>query len=293
MIPPGFLQELLQRVDIVDVVSRHVELKRGGANFMGLCPFHGEKSPSFSVSPSKQFYHCFGCGVSGDAIKFLTEHTGVSFIEAVKDLAGQVGLQVPEEELSPQERERAAQAREKQVTLTDVLEKAAHAYAKHLKGAPRAVAYLKKRGLDGETAKLFNVGFAPESWDALTRLFPEADGQRRHAMDAGLLIERDGGGAYDRFRNRVMFPIRDTRGRTIGFGGRTLANDPAKYLNSPETPLFHKGRNLFGQLPGINMVIYGVVLILIVMFLPRGIAGLGTITPLQWLRGQKSDGDKS
>ncbi|WP_342128440.1 DNA primase [Hydrogenophaga sp. OTU3427] len=251
-IPQSFIQELLSRIDVVEIVGRHVQLKKGGANFMGLCPFHGEKSPSFSVSPSKQFYHCFGCGVSGDAIKFLTEHTGVSFIEAVKDLAGQVGLQVPEEELSPQERARAAEAREKQVTLTDVLEKAAHAYAKHLKGAPRAVDYLKKRGLTGQIAKTFGLGYAPEGWRFLSTVFPDYTDARLE--ESGLVIvhrNEDGSEGedtkrYDRFRDRIMFPIRNVKGEVIAFGGRVLDQGEPKYLNSPETPVFSKGRELYG-----------------------------------------------
>ena len=157
-IPQSFIQELLSRVDIVDVVGKHVQLKKGGANFMGLCPFHGEKSPSFSVSPTKQFYHCFGCGANGNAIGFLMEHTGANFVEAVKDLASQSGLQVPEEQASPEDRARAAQMRQKQTTLTDVLEKAAGAYAKALKDSPRAVDYLKRRGLTGQIAKTFGLG---------------------------------------------------------------------------------------------------------------------------------------
>ena len=247
-IPQSFIQELLSRIDVVEVVGRHVQLKKGGANFMGLCPFHGEKSPSFSVSPSKQFYHCFGCGVSGDAIKFLTEHTGVSFIEAVKDLAGQVGLQVPEEELSPQERERAAQAREKQVTLTDVLEKAAHGYVKQLKGAPRAVDYLKKRGLTGQIAKTFGLGYAPEGWRFLSTIF--ADYTDARLEESGLVIAHENEGEdakrYDRFRDRIMFPIRNVKGEVIAFGGRVLDQGEPKYLNSPETPVFSKGRELYG-----------------------------------------------
>ena len=247
-IPQSFIQELLSRIDVVEIVGRHVQLKKGGANFMGLCPFHGEKSPSFSVSPSKQFYHCFGCGVSGDAIKFLTEHTGVSFIEAVKDLAGQVGLQVPEEELSPQERERAAQAREKQVTLTDVLEKAAYAYAKALKGAPRAVDYLKKRGLTGQIAKTFGLGYAPEGWRFLSTVFPDYADARLEESGLVIVHENEGEDAkrYDRFRDRIMFPIRNVKGEVIAFGGRVLDQGEPKYLNSPETPVFSKGRELYG-----------------------------------------------
>ncbi|MDO8904261.1 DNA primase [Hydrogenophaga sp.] len=254
-IPQTFIQELLNRVDVVDVVGRYVQLKKGGANLMGLCPFHGEKSPSFSVSPTKQFYHCFGCGANGNAIGFLMEHAGMSFIEAVKDLAQQTGLQIPEDEASPQDRERAAQQRQKQVTLTGVLEKAAQAYAKELKVTPRAVAYLKGRGLSGQIAKTFGLGYAPEGWRALASVFP--DYAEPLLVESGLVIEHeDEKGAdgqakrYDRFRDRIMFPIRNVKGECIGFGGRVLDKGEPKYLNSPETPVFSKGRELYGLFEG-------------------------------------------
>ena len=172
-IPQSFIQELLARADMVDIVGRHVQLKKGGANFMGLCPFHGEKSPSFSVSPGKQFYHCFGCGKNGNAIGFLMDHNGMGFIEAVKDLAQQYGLQVPEDERSPQDRERAVEQRQKQATLNDVLEKAGEAYREHLKNSPRAIDYFKGRGVSGEIAKQFGLGYAPEGWRTLAGVFPE------------------------------------------------------------------------------------------------------------------------
>jgi DNA primase len=250
-IPQTFIQELLNRVDVVDVVGRYVQLKKGGANLMGLCPFHGEKSPSFSVSPTKQFYHCFGCGANGNAIGFLMEHAGMSFIEAVKDLAQQTGMQIPEDDASPQDRERAAQQRQRQATLNDVLEKAAHAYMKQLKITPRAVDYLKGRGLSGEIAKTFGLGYAPEGWRSLASIFPDyADAL---LVDSGLVIEHaDETGAdgeakrYDRFRDRIMFPIRNVKGEYIGFGGRVLDKGEPKYLNSPETPVFSKGRELYG-----------------------------------------------
>ncbi len=240
-IPDSFIQDLLTRVDIVEVVGSRVELKRAGREYRGLSPFTNEKSPSFFVNPAKQMFFDFSSGKNGTAITFLMENDRLSFVEAVEELAKRAGVDVPREGGN----ETARLVLDGPLDALAVAEKF---YRSQLKVHQPAIDYLKQRGLDGETAKLFNIGFAPESWDALTRLFPEADSQRRHAMDAGLLIEREGGGggAYDRFRNRVMFPIRDTRGRTIGFGGRTLANDPAKYLNSPETPLFHKGRNLFG-----------------------------------------------
>ena len=247
-IPQPFLQELLARVDVVEVVGRHVQLKKGGANFMGLCPFHAEKSPSFTVSPTKQFYHCFGCGKHGDAIGFLMEHSGLSFIEAVKDLAQGVGLQVPEDDRSPQEREQAAQARARQATLTDVLEKATQAYRKHLRDSPQAVAYLKGRGLSGEVARAFGLGYAPDGWRSLASVFP--DYQDPLLVESGLVILQNETGAeekrYDRFRDRIMFPIRNVKGECIGFGGRVLGEGSPKYLNSPETPVFSKGRELYG-----------------------------------------------
>ena len=251
-IPSSFIQELLARADIVDIVGRHVQLKKGGANFMGLCPFHGEKSPSFSVSPSKQFYHCFGCGVSGDAIKFLTEHAGMTFIEAVKDLSQQYGLQVPEDDVSPQDRAKAAQAREQHATLSSVLEKAATAYTKQLRNSERAVAYFKGRGLSGEIAKVFGLGYAPEGWRSLASVFPDYNDPL--LVESGLVISGEPGEEnaqgeakrYDRFRDRVMFPIRNVKGDCIGFGGRVLGDDKPKYLNSPETPVFSKGRELYG-----------------------------------------------
>ena len=256
MIPAGFLQELLARVDIVDVVGRHVELKRGGANLMGLCPFHGEKSPSFSVSPSKQFYYCFGCGASGDAIRFLTEHLGLSFVEAVRDLAQGAGLTVPEEQVSADERERRDTLRQRRLSLGQVLQKAADFYRGQLRENPRAVDYLKKRGLTGAIAARFGLGFAPPGWKTLAGVFPAYDDPLLE--EAGLVRLRDateGESAapadadrsrYDWFRDRVMFPIRGVGGEVIGFGGRVLDDSKPKYMNSPETPLFSKGRELYG-----------------------------------------------
>ena len=247
-IPQTFVQELLARADVVEIVGRYVQLKKGGANFMGLCPFHGEKSPSFSVSPSKQFYHCFGCGKTGNAIGFLMEHAGMSFVEAVQDLAQQFGMQVPEDDASPQDRARAAQQRVKQSTLSEVLEKAGAAYRKHLKVSPRAVSYFKSRGLSGEVAKQFGLGYAPEGWRSLASVFPDYDDPL--LVESGLVILHEEAGQdakrYDRFRDRVMFPIRNIKGECIGFGGRVLGDDKPKYLNSPETLVFSKGRELYG-----------------------------------------------
>ena len=244
-IPQSFIQELLARADVVEIVGRHVQLKKGGANFSGLCPFHGEKTPSFTVSPAKQFYHCFGCGKNGNALGFLMDYAGMNFVEAVKDLAGQYGMQVPEDERSPADRSRDAEQRQKQATLTDVLEKAGAAYRKHLKASPRAVDYFKGRGVSGEIAKRFGLGYAPEGWRSLASVFPEYDDPL--LAESGLVIvNEEDDKRYDRFRDRVMFPIRNVKGECIGFGGRVLGDDKPKYLNSPETPVFSKGRELYG-----------------------------------------------
>lgn len=256
MIPPGFLQELLSRVDIAEVVGRHVELKRGGANLMGLCPFHAEKSPSFSVSPAKQFYYCFGCGASGDAIRFLTEHLGLSFVEAVRELAQGVGLAVPEEQVSEDERQRRETLRQRRKTLAEVLSRAAAFYRGQLKASPRAIAYLKQRGLSGSIAARFGLGYAPPGWRTLAGVFAQYDDPALE--EAGLVRQREAAaeehapqgapdrGRYDWFRDRVMFPIRGVDGEVIGFGGRVLNDDKPKYINSPETPVFSKGRELYG-----------------------------------------------
>ena len=247
-IPQSFIQELINRTDVVEVVGRYVQLKKGGANYMGLCPFHGEKSPSFSVSPTKQFFHCFGCGKNGNAIGFLMEHGGMSFIEAVKDLAQSYGLQVPEDDADPADRQRAQQQRQRQATLNEVLEKAGESYRKHLKSSPQAVEYLKGRGLSGEVAKLFGLGYAPEGWRNLASVF--TDYQDALLVESGLVITHEESGEedkrYDRFRDRIMFPIRNVKGECIGFGGRVLGEGTPKYLNSPETPVFSKGRELYG-----------------------------------------------
>ena len=244
-IPQSFIQELLSRVDVVDIVGKYVQLKKGGVNFMGLCPFHGEKSPSFSVSPTKQFFHCFGCGKNGNAIGFLMEHAGMTFIEAVKDLAQQTGMVVPEEQQSPEDRAKAAAAKAKQDSLSDVLEKAGEAYREQLKITPRAIDYLKGRGLSGQIAKRFGLGYAPEGWRSLASIFPKYDDPL--LAESGLVIvNEEDDKRYDRFRDRIMFPIRNIKGECIGFGGRVIGSGTPKYLNSPETPVFHKGRELYG-----------------------------------------------
>jgi DNA primase len=255
VIPPAFLQDLLSRVDVVELVGRHVQLKRGGANWSGLCPFHAEKSPSFTVSPSKQFYHCFGCGAHGDAIRFLVEHSGMSFIDAVKDLAQQVGMTVPDDDRTPQQREQAEAQKQRRATLSDVLAKASEAYRKQLRQSPRAIEYLKGRGLSGEIAARFGLGYAAEGWRGLASVFPNYDDPLLE--ESGLVIvhgdEQDDESQrkrYDRFRDRIMFPIRSVQGDVIGFGGRVLDRGEPKYLNSPETPVFVKGRELYGLFEG-------------------------------------------
>lgn len=243
MIPQDFIDQLLSRVDIVDVVDRYVPLKKAGQNYMACCPFHKEKSPSFTVSPSKQFYHCFGCGAHGSAIGFVMEYQGLNFVEAVKNLAEGLGMQVPEERAANPEASRAA--REKQLSLEGALSQAAAYYKQQLKSAVNAIGYLKGRGLTGEIAARFGLGYAPGEWQNLASIV--SDYQSPALLEAGLVIEaEDSGRRYDRFRDRVMFPIRNQRGAIIGFGGRVIGKGEPKYLNSPETPLFEKGRELYG-----------------------------------------------
>ncbi|MGE0803630.1 MAG: DNA primase [Lautropia sp.] len=244
MIPPAFIQELLGRVDIVDVIGRAVKLKKAGANLQGLCPFHNEKSPSFTVSSSKQFYHCFGCGAHGSAIGFLMEHHGLGFVEAVHDLAGSVGLTVPQEPGRGPGGPGGGDIRPASPGLPALLERAGAYYRQRLKETPAAIEYLKARGLEGRTAARFGIGYAPSGWRSLEAAVPDyADPEM---VAAGLVISGDDGKRYDRFRERIMFPIRNTRGQLIGFGGRVLGDGEPKYLNSPEGPLFSKGRELYG-----------------------------------------------
>jgi DNA primase len=239
VIPNDFIQTLLSRVDIVEVVDRSVPLRKAGANYVACCPFHSEKSPSFTVSPTKQFYHCFGCGAHGTAIGFLMEYGGKSFPDAVEELARDAGLTVPRVE-RPGDREK----REEAADLTDLLLAAAKFYRAELKGSQRAIDYLRKRGLTGAIAARYGIGYAPDEWQGLARAFGNYDDASLEA--AGLVIQGDAGKRYDRFRDRVMFPIHDARGRVVGFGGRVLDRGEPKYLNSPETPVFSKGRELYG-----------------------------------------------
>ncbi|MDM8356737.1 DNA primase [Pandoraea communis] len=294
MIPQSFLQDLLNRVDIVEVVGRYVQLKKGGANFMGLCPFHNEKSPSFTVSPTKQFYHCFGCGAHGSAISFLMEHAGLGFVDAVEELARNVGLDVPREAPIPGAPAPAVQ-RAQTLGLVDVMTHACDYYRKQLRGAPVAIEYLKRRGLTGEIAAHFGLGYAPDAWQNLEAAFRNYRDDQ--LLDAGLVIESEKGEAggakrrYDRFRDRIMFPIRNTKGQVIAFGGRVLDKGEPKYLNSPETPLFSKGSELYGLFEaragirdaGYVLVVEGYmdVVALAQLGFPQAVATLGTAcTPM-------------
>jgi DNA primase len=245
-IPQQFIDELIARADIVELIGARVPLKKQGKEFKACCPFHGEKTPSFTVVPDKQFYHCFGCGAHGTALGFLMDHDHLSFIEAIEDLAARVGLEVP--------REQNATLRQ---SATDgwfaMLEKATELYRQELRDSARAKDYFKSRGLTGDTAARFSLGYAPDAWDFLLKQLGGSEAERLRLLQVGLIIERERkpgadtpAGHYDRFRDRVMFPIRDARGRTIGFGGRVLDQGEPKYLNSPETELFHKGRELYG-----------------------------------------------
>ena len=248
MIPGQFVQDLLARVDIVELVGRTVTLKKAGINFKGLCPFHGEKSPSFIVSATRQTYHCFGCGVHGDAIRFLCEHHGMGFVDAVTDLAQQVGMPVPEDASTAEERAETARKKAQSTTLSDILAKAADHYRAQLKASPRAIEYLKGRGLSGEIAARFALGWSPEGWRTLASAFPRYDDPL--LVESGMVIVSGDDPAtqkrYDRFRERIMFPIRNVKGEAIAFGGRVLDKSEPKYLNSPETPIFSKGRELYG-----------------------------------------------
>ena len=245
MIPESFIQELLNRVDVVDVIDKSVPLKKAGANYSACCPFHNEKSPSFTVSPTKQFYHCFGCGAHGTAIGFLMEYAGLSFIEAINDLAKNVGMIVPQEQSTPASREADATNKTIKLGLQETLQQAANYYKVQLKESPCAIEYLKGRGLSGKIAAKFQVGYAPAGWQNLAQVFTNYENEA--LQTAGLVVENEQGKRYDRFRDRIMFPIHDQKGQVIGFGGRVINNeDTPKYYNSPETPLFQKGHELYG-----------------------------------------------
>ena len=238
LIPQDFIDDLIARADIVEVVGRRVQLKKAGREFKACCPFHDEKTPSFTVSPSKGFYHCFGCGAHGTAIGFLMEYDHMSFVEAIESLAQTMGVDVPRSES-----DKPARRYDELFSLLDTI---ARHWQACLKDAPHAVEYVKNRGIDGTTAKRFGIGYAPDGWSNVLDKFGKSSEAVERLLATGMIIENDKGKHYDRFRDRIMFPIRDARGRTIGFGGRTLGDGEPKYLNSPETVLFHKGRELYG-----------------------------------------------
>ncbi len=242
-IPQQFIDDLLARVDIVEVIDGRVPLKKAGRDFMACCPFHNEKTPSFSVSQTKQFYHCFGCGAHGSAIGFLMDYEHMEFVEAIEELARTAGVEVPREAGFAPRQEDDTQR------LYPLLERASEFFRRQLRDhpqSPRAVEYLKQRGLTGDIAARFGIGYAPPGWENLEAALGTDAGTRKDLLRLGLTLTRDDGSPYDRFRDRVIFPIRDRRGRVIGFGGRVLGDDKPKYLNSPESPVFHKGQELYG-----------------------------------------------
>lgn len=245
-IPRSFIEDLLARSDIVQLINQRVPLKKAGTSYKACCPFHDEKTPSFNVSSQKQFYHCFGCGASGDALKFLMDYDGLSFVEAVESLAALNGMEVPREQLSPQAQQQAQQKRD----LYDVMFSVTKFYRQQLRDHPaaeKAKQYLKQRGVTAEIAKQFVIGFAPPGWDSLVSGLKADNALKQQLIETGMLIEKSEGKTYDRFRHRIMFPIRDGRGRVVAFGGRVLSDeDQPKYLNSPETALFHKTHTLYG-----------------------------------------------
>ena len=243
-IPQNFIDDVLDRLDIIDVIGSRIELRKSGKNYSACCPFHDEKTPSFSVSPDKQFYYCFGCGAGGNAVSFVLDFDKTTFPETIENLAKRVGLEMPAEAVSNN-----SDGNYKKL-LFPVIKDADSFYRRSLRdptNAKKAIEYLKSRGLNGETARNFGIGFAPPGWENLLQDLGKNEEIVEQLKILGLLIDRnEEGKLYDRFRNRIMFPIRDVRGRTIGFGGRVLSDEKPKYLNSPETPLFHKGRELYG-----------------------------------------------
>ena len=238
LIPQDFIDDLIARADIVEVVGRRTQLKKAGREFKACCPFHDEKTPSFTVSPGKGFYHCFGCGAHGTAVGFLMEYDHMSFVEAIESLANSMGVEVPRSE--------SDQPARRYDELFSLMDTVARHWQSCLKDSPQAVEYLKQRRIDGTTAKRFAIGYAPDGWSNVLDKFGKSEEATERLLATGLIIRKDNGKHYDRFRDRIMFPIRDARGRTIAFGGRTMGDGEPKYLNSPETVLFHKGRELYG-----------------------------------------------
>lgn len=290
MIPSEFIDELLNKVDIVDIIDEFVPLKKGGQNYMACCPFHKEKSASFSVSPSKQFYHCFGCGAHGSALGFIMEYQGLGFVEAVQFLANRVGMAVPRS-IGASHSEAGKARKKQQQTLEETTAAAASFYQQQLKLAPRAQTYLQERGLNDEIIAHYGLGYAPDDWQGLAQVFQPYPSNA--LVQSGMVIAKDDK-YYDRFRDRIQFPIRNQRGQIIGFGGRVLGKGEPKYLNSPETPLFDKGRNLYGlyearaaiQEAGRVLVVEGYmdVVALAQFGIGYAVAALGTATTAEHIR---------
>ncbi|MGX5202854.1 DNA primase [Aliikangiella sp. IMCC44632] len=289
-IPQSFINELLARVDLVEVIDRRVSLKKTGRNYSACCPFHNEKTPSFSVNPDKQFYYCFGCGASGNALTFIMEYEGQEFVTAIEDLASSLAMEVPREAYSGEQNNQHSE-------LFPLMEKVAQYYQQQLKSHPeakKAVEYLKNRGLSGEIAKQYGIGYAPPEWQNLSHLDKEAKKLQENLVETGMMIEKENGHAYDRFRDRIMFPIRNRRGQVLGFGGRVIDKGEPKYLNSPETVLFHKGQELYGlfemrrQLRNIESIIivegYMDVVALAQFGIYNAAATLGTATSSEHLQ---------
>jgi len=281
-IPESFIEELINRVDVVDVISPRVPLKKAGAEYSACCPFHDEKTPSFTVSPQKQFYHCFGCGAHGTAIGFLMAYEGLEFVDAVEELARSAGLEVPREGGGPPRVDNSG--------LYELVDKASEWFQARLRENPEAIEYLRQRGVSGEIARDFGIGFAPTGWDGLIKALGTSELKQKQMLTTGLTAQGDKG-VYDKFRHRIMFPIHDRRGRVIAFGGRALADKGPKYLNSPETPLFHKGRELYGlfrarklggQLPRLLVVEGYMDVVALAQFgIQYAVATLGTATTAQ------------
>ncbi|WP_339386336.1 DNA primase [Vibrio caribbeanicus] len=247
-IPRSFIDDLIARLDIVDIIDARVKLKKKGKNYSACCPFHNEKTPSFSVSQDKQFYHCFGCGVHGNAIDFMMEYERLDFVEAIEELANTLGLDVPREQragTSFSSKQPQANSEQKR-NLYDLMASVSHYYRDQLKQSKAAIDYLKDRGLSGPIVQKFGIGYIADEWDSIRKNFGQTPQLQDMLVSGGMLIENEKGNRYDRFRGRIMFPIRDRRGRVIGFGGRVLGEGTPKYLNSPETPIFHKGKELYG-----------------------------------------------
>ncbi|GGB05752.1 DNA primase [Agarivorans gilvus] len=294
-----FIDDLLARTDIVSLIDQRVRLKKAGKNYSACCPFHNEKSPSFTVSQDKQFYHCFGCGAHGNAISFLMEYDKLEFVDAVEDLASQMGLEVERENSNNSKFDQAKSQQQRQAAkdLYELIAQASRFFQQQLRSHPKkqqVIDYLKGRGLSGEVVQRFSIGYAPDEWDSLGKALGYSAQTSQQLLDAGLSIENESGRRYDRFRDRVMFPIRDKRGRYIGFGGRVLGDGTPKYLNSPETSVFHKGRELYGlyevrqahkQVPQILVVEGYMDVVSLAQFgVDYAVASLGTSTTPEHLQ---------